>query len=248
MDVACDYSAHFDGLRRACLTEGDLHPNQKQSTQTTPAGVAQQDLGSNAHAQEQLQGAGTADYETPLLDATQEELQALKEFPGYQEDWHQANDALIAKVTQEFNDKKGWTPEHPDYLDPNMVKAWALQESGGHKDVFSSGDMMQVNNPGDWVEFKENFGMTKREKMTPESSLRAALEWAYHKGEITRSKQANSDPEWHDTQRGSASIKGYESQFTNWDTALDAYNGGGVANYSDMVRKRERGGVDARTA
>jgi len=26
MDVACDYSAYFDGLRRACLTEGDLHP------------------------------------------------------------------------------------------------------------------------------------------------------------------------------------------------------------------------------
>lgn len=221
---------------------------QKPTSKDASSTPTTQDHGSNAHAQERLQGAGAAGYDTPLLDATEEELKALNEFPGYQQDWHQANDALIAKVTQEFNDKKGWTPESPDYLDPNTVKAWALQESGGHEDVFTGGDMMQVNNPGDWVAFKEKFGMKQREKMTPESSLRAALEWAYYKGEITRTKRADSNPEWHDTQRGTVALQGYESQFTDWDTALDAYNGGGVANYSDKIRKREGSGQPPRAA
>ncbi len=95
---------------------------------------------------------------------------------------------------------------------------------------------MQMNVPGDWVPEKQNFGLTgKREQIDPRKSLQIALRWAYYKGEITRAKSGDANGEgWHDTQ----SIPGYESKFTNWDTALDDYNGGGVENYSDSINRR----------
>ncbi len=181
----------------------------------------------------------------PLLQAAGQEVQSqdLLTFPGYEEQWHQSQDALIRQVVAEFNEEKGWEEGDVHYLDPNMVKAWALQESGGHQSIFSGGDMMQVNNKGDWAKEKTQFGMTKGEQMTPESSLRAALAWAYYKGETTRAKQGEDNGEgWHDTQRGSKSLPGYESRFTGWKNALEDYNGGGVAHYEDEILARLESG------
>ncbi len=194
------------------------------------------DMG-NAALMEMLGLSGQRSPEVPLRD---EQQTTLPEFAGYESPWHQANDSLIIEVVQEFNAEKGWGPEHPSYLDPAMVKAWALQESGGHQNVFAQGDMMQMNVPGDWVPEKQNFGLTgKHEKLDPRTSLRIALHWAYYKGEITRAKTDDADSEgWHDTQRGTKSVAGYESQFTNWDNALDDYNGGGVHDYSESINRR----------
>jgi len=132
----------------------------------------------------------------------------LKIYPGYEQGYQQSQDALIRKITDEFNKEKGFTRDDPNYLDPDLLEAWARQESGG--------DMMQVDVPGDWVKDKKNFGMTKNEKMDPETSLKKALEWAW-----------------------------YESKFTGWANALSNYNGGGVPHYEQDIQARYKSGRES---
>ncbi len=171
----------------------------------------------------------------------------LNSYAGYDKPGHQSNDEMIMRVVAAFNAEKGWDETHPHYLDPNLVKAWALQESGGHMDVFTGGDMMQVNNPGDWTPEKQQYvGLAKRQKLDPEQSLTAALHWAYYKGEITAPvrRGRNRGGDWHPVSRGSEGVKvpGYESKFQGWDKALTDYNGGGVADYhGEITRRHQRG-------
>lgn len=183
---------------------------------------------------------------TPLLDQVEEQQAAqqdLSEFAGYGADWHQSQDALIQRVVADFNEEKGWDTDHAHYLDANLVKAWALQESGGHKNVFTSGDMMQVNVTGDYVPEKKHFGLEKREKVDPEKSLRTALDWAYYKGEVTKGmKGGTPDEGWHPTQRGTKSQPGYQSKFVGWKKALTNYNGGGVQDYFGKIDRRYQSG------
>jgi hypothetical protein len=180
---------------------------------------------------------------TPTLDRA-EQAMPLKTFPEFNGEHHNDNDAMIRRVVAEFNAEKGFTPDHPHYLDPNLVKAWALQESGGHEDVFTSGDMMQMNVAGDWAKEKQWFGIAnKHEKLDPEKSLRVALRWAYYKGEITQQKKGDQNSAgWHDTQRGTQPFTGYESKFTGWDRGLTDYNGGGVKNYAGQIKNRLKTG------
>ena len=226
-------------------------PSQTHRTSTVPipqrrpdrTGASEGGMG-NAAIMEMLGLNAEAGTQVPLRtemgEADQESDPTLPVFEGYDSPWHQANDALIIEVVQAFNAEKGWGPDHPDHLDPALVKAWALQESGGHQDVYSQGDMMQMNVPGDWVREKKWFGISgKREKLDPRKSLEVALRWAYYKGEITRAKRSDAASDgWHDTQRGTKSVPGYESQFSDWNTALDGYNGGGVNNYADKINNR----------
>ncbi len=194
---------------------------------------------SNAAAQDALHAQPVApESRSALLDEVSHDLMV---FPGFDQAWHQGNDAMIANVVNDFNARKGWSREDPHWLDPNLVKAWAMQESGGDPDVFQSGDMMQVNNGGDWAREKAQFGLKKGEAVDPEKSLRTALEWAYYKGEVTRAVGAGGVDEahdWHATERGSEAVNGYESQFQGWDTALENYNGGGVRDYQGQVERR----------
>lgn len=139
---------------------------------------------------------------------------SLKEMVGFDKEWHNMNDSMIAKVVGEFN------ATHDPDIDANLVKAWALTESGGHQDIFESGDMMQVNNPGDWTDDKiQHAGIQKDMKMTPETSLKAALNYAYWKGSI------------HDAQ-------GNVTGFRGWDTAIERYNGGGDPEYTKKIRDK----------
>lgn len=174
--------------------------------------------------------------------AAQTESTTLPVFAGYQEDWHQAHDAMIVRVVEDFNTRMGWGPGHEDRLDPALVKAWALQESGGHREIFTRGDMMQMNNPGDWAPEKEWFGVQRGERLSPEESLRAALQWAYYKGEETRPiRDGRVSEGWYPTRRGGEVLDGYQSRFTSWSRALTRYNGGGVADYhGDIMRRMAR--------
>ena len=174
----------------------------------------------------------------------------LAEYPAYNQAHHNQHDAMIRRVVTAFNTLKRWDPSHPHYLDPNLVKAWALQESGGHATIFSTGDMMQMNNPGDWAEDKSHYlGLNRRTRLKPEQSLTHALHWAYYKGEVTKALGPNGElagPGWYRTRRGSrgVSIPGYQSKFVGWETALTKYNGGGVADYhGDITEIYESGDV-----
>lgn len=165
----------------------------------------------------------------------------LPAFPGYEQEWHQANDRMIVRVVEDFNAAMGWGAGHPNRLDPALVKAWALQESGGHRTIFTGGDMMQMNNPGDWAPEKVWFGVERGARLTPEQSLRAALLWAYYKGEETRPMRSDAAEDgWYPTERNGETLEGYQSRFTNWRRALTRYNGGGVRDYYGDIQRRLR--------
>lgn len=143
---------------------------------------------------------------------------ALKTVPGYEA--RNGNDALIADLVARFNAEKGWSPGDPNYLDPNLVKAWALTESGSDadKDIYDHGDMMQMNNPGDWSPDKTRIaGITQGQQLTPAESLDAALKFAYWKGSI------------HDAQG--------HGNFQGWPRAIDRY-GPGKPEYWDKVHSK----------
>lgn len=187
---------------------------------------------------------GTAPVEgldtVPVVEAVVEETaaDALPVFAGFEEDWHQANDPMIVRVVEAFNAEKGWGVGHPDRLEPAVVKAWALQESGGHRDIFTGGDMMQMNNGGDWAPEKVHVGVQKGQRLTPEESLVAGLKWAYMKGEETRPVARADGEGWTPAVREGREISGYVSRFTDWDRAITRYNGGGVADYLGDINRR----------
>ena len=136
----------------------------------------------------------------------------LKPIAGYPEDkklaWRNANDETFIKAANDFNQRNGLKPGDPRYIDPQMMKAWAMVESGGEGDKaqFLS-DPFQVNKPLDWVDAKATqAGLTKWQKMTPAESARAGLEWLRYKSEI------------HDTSGGVARMLGVQQ-------SLERYNG-----------------------
>lgn len=112
----------------------------------------------------------------------------LRPIPGYTEtgtaSWRAANDQVFIQAADRFNKAHGFTPGHPQYVDPLLVKAWAMVESGGSKSAFLR-DPLQVNNPGDWVPEKQAMlGLTKGQVMTPPVSTDQALKWLDYKGRM----------------------------------------------------------------
>jgi hypothetical protein len=106
--------------------------------------------------------------------------------PGYPEtgrnSWRACNDQKFIDAAENHDTFYGLKPGHPGYVTPQLLKAWAMVESGG--DLFKSAflsDPFQVNKPGDWVFDKEKLGLRKGEKMTPEKSAEAALDWMREK-------------------------------------------------------------------
>jgi hypothetical protein len=156
-------------------------------------------------------------------------------------DKYQKYDYLIAAETSYFNQYKnsGVTPNHtngqsidnpnsvPD-LDPNIVKAMIMQESSmgtydrNPKDKNNSyRDIMQANvwyssNSNDWNDSKKQFGLEKAGGANPSQSVRAGIGILFQKG---------------------LSTNGGKTTFRGWNSAVDRYNGGGVPNYGDKVRK-----------
>jgi len=159
---------------------------------------------------------------------------------------YQKYDYNIAAETFLFNDKKnsGITPTHtngkyidnagtvPD-LDPTLVKATIMQEStmGTHDPKpndrnNTKSDIMQANvyyseTSNDWGEHKKQFGLTKDGGATPIQSIRAGIGLLYQKGLQTNKGKT--------TWIGGAT----------WDDASKNYNGGGAANYGNVIKMRD---------
>ena len=112
----------------------------------------------------------------------------VKPVTGYPEtgkdSWRAANDAIFEKATNDFNTEHGLKPGDARYMYPQLVKVWAMVESGGSKDAFLS-DPFQVNNAGDWVNEKLPLGLEKGRAPTPAVSAYAALRWLDMKGHFT---------------------------------------------------------------
>lgn len=104
--------------------------------------------------------------------------------------WRKANSAIFAQTAQQFNAANNLEPGDPRYIDPQMMKAWAMVESGGSKAAFLS-DPFQVNNRLDW-DAKSLIGLTKGQVPTPALSASAAVQWLDMKDHRTFNVTDNS--------------------------------------------------------
>jgi RHS repeat-associated protein len=164
---------------------------------------------------------------------------------GFEAPVYQQNDYLIAAETQTFNwtlmNDPGSLPtlpgNHelkdggalPQSLDPTLVKAIEIQESGSTpRNGVYSGDVMFANYPGDWEatkDIKGSIGLSKGQTMDPKTSIDAGIKLLYLKG---MKSDIAGKMEWRDPSGG-------------WDGAVGNYNGGGVASYKAQVLARYNG-------
>ena len=147
----------------------------------------------------------------------------LPVFRGFEDDRYQKHDALIIRLAKEFNlGKAEWCGSTPDQaakvadLDPALVKAHMIEESGGGGSRSRAAwevDPLQVNVPGDWGDEKLLVGLKKpsaRNEGTAEGNVRAAIKYLSRKGFSTSARPAAERP------------KGF---FDGWPRALQRYNG-----------------------
>ena len=144
-------------------------------------------------------------------------------FRGFRSERYQKHDALIARLTKEFNaDKVGWCGGTPDQaaqipdLTPALVKAHMIEESGGNgprSKAAWAADPLQVNVPGDWGEEKKLLGLSKpakRNEGTAEANVRAAIKYLSRKGFGISGRPAAVRP---------------KGTFDGWREACRRYNG-----------------------
>jgi hypothetical protein len=166
-------------------------------------------------------------------------------FRGFEAPRYQEHDALIARLTAEFNANKavgcGGTPAQAakiSNLSPALVKAHMIEESGGggpRSRAAWAVDPLQVNVPGDWGEEKTLVGLarpTTRNEGTAEQNVRAAIRYLSRKGFSASARPAAERP------------NGY---FDGWHNALRRYNGRRDRTetdrhysdeYADKIRRR----------
>ncbi len=137
--------------------------------------------------------------------------------------WTDGNKQIPASATSQIPD-----------LNPTVVKAVAMQESGAGTDPSMNGkkDIMQVNNGvsnfADYSPYKANYGLSKGTVPDPVTSISAGIKDLGTKG----FKGGIS----YDSKNGKMSF-----HFQGWDKAIQNYNGGGAGkygqNYFEAIRK-----------
>ena len=146
----------------------------------------------------------------------------LPVFRGFEDARYQAYDAMILKMTDEFNSHKadwiGGTPAQAGKtgnLSPALVKAHMIEESGGNDKASLAAwsvDPLQVNVPGDWDDAKLDIGLkkpTRRNEGDLAQNVRAAIMFLSRKGFGISGKAARLRP------------AGF---FDGWPDALRRYN------------------------
>ncbi len=166
-------------------------------------------------------------------------------FRGFEDDRYQMHDALILKLTADFNANKaqwiGGTPAQAakvGNLTPALVKSHMIEESGGNGPMSLAAwrvDPQQVNVPGDWADVKLDLGLskpTRRNEGTLEGNVRAAIMFLARKGFGVS---------------GQPTARRQEGFFDGWPTALQRYNARRDRTldnryyseaYSDKIRSR----------
>jgi hypothetical protein len=120
----------------------------------------------------------------PIGSWRQTHIGPIPEYPEMgANSWRSSNDDLFINTANAYNSKYNLYPGDQDYLSADLIKAWAMVESGGDQKAFTT-DPLQVGNPGDWTDEKIKIaGLTNRnESMSPALSARAALRWLRYKG------------------------------------------------------------------
>jgi len=150
-------------------------------------------------------------------------LAVVPVFRGYEPARYQSHDALIARLTREFNRHRGaWADANraqakqiPDITE-ELIKAHMIQETGGgtvRSQQAWRKDPLQVNVPGDWIVWKGELGLRKpavRNEGTLEGNLRAGLKFLVRKGFSASGRPVRTLG---------------EQTFVDWGTALERYSG-----------------------
>jgi len=144
-------------------------------------------------------------------------------YRGFGTPRYQQHDALIRELVLDFNQHKtvrcGCTAAQAaaiEYLDPDLIKAWMIQESGGCDTRSLAAwrvDPVQVNVPGDWSESKTDLGLTQpaaRNEGSIRANLKAGIALLCRKGFGKSGQRPENRP---------------EASFDGWKEALRRYNG-----------------------
>lgn len=170
---------------------------------------------------------------------------AVPIFRGFEDARYQQHDALIVRLTKEFNAHKadwigGTTNQSAKIanLSPALVKAQMIEETGGNGPMSRAAwpvDPQQVNVPGDWTDYKADLGLVKpakRNEGTAEGNVRAAIKFLARKGFGKSGQPTRNRP---------------EGFFDGWSVALQRYNARRDRTfdnraysdaYSDKIRQR----------
>ncbi len=158
-------------------------------------------------------------------------------FRGFGDPRYQRHDALILRMTADFNAHKAdWcggtaaqAAKIPD-VTPAMVKSHMIEESGGNGLASVAAwvvDPLQVNVPGDWCAEKSLVGLqkpSKRNEGRAEDNVRAAIKFLSRKGFGKSARPAKDRP---------------KSFFDSWSDALRRYNGRRDRTETDRVYSDE---------
>jgi hypothetical protein len=107
--------------------------------------------------------------------------------------WRACNDQIFIDAANQYNRAYGLTSDDPGFITPQLLKAWAMIENGGDKQEFLS-DSFTVNKKVNWAKEKETIaGLKYGEKMTPQKSAQAALEWMRYKSRLFGGKGTLTD-------------------------------------------------------
>ncbi len=142
---------------------------------------------------------------------------------GYEDARYQDHDELISELVAWFNADVaaavGCTADQAeiiDPLDPTLVKAWLIQETGGNdRNSLDSWrvDPGRVNVPGDWNEWKDDLGLTRPVRPNEgdlRTNVRAAIVYLARKGFGRSGQPPRNNP---------------SGTFDGWEEALRRYNG-----------------------
>lgn len=137
--------------------------------------------------QQAVDGIGATAGGEPNDSGPKNPIGPVKGYPETGKDaWRAGNDDIIVAAANKYNSERNLLPGDAEYMTPKLMKAWQMRESGGSPEAFKT-DPFQVNKLGDWPtdNMKSNVaGLTKGQKMTPETSADAALKWLHYKGRI----------------------------------------------------------------
>jgi hypothetical protein len=107
--------------------------------------------------------------------------------PGYDETgdnaWRASNDQIFLDAVNRYNAANGYRPGDPGYWTADMLKAQAMQESGGSRHAFMTDPLTVNSHLRDWDPHKKTVaGLERGQSMTPVASADGALKWLKYKG------------------------------------------------------------------
>jgi len=171
-----------NGPGGAGLASRPAAPSQPVAPRPTPKPAPQRPL--TEDERRNMYRAGRGRRPAKPLPLSQQAIVPVDTYPeGKGSEWRSSNDQKFIAAADFYNYMHDFKPGMPGYRTPELLKAWAMVESGGNMNVFLT-DPFQVG--ADWDEHKPKITqLVKGQRMTVAESAYAALEWLLYKQQDT---------------------------------------------------------------